>query len=190
MSSYDPNKWTLKTQEAVATSIDRAKKESHPEVTPDHLLLVPARSARGSRAPPAVQARQTAGGSEKRARSRHGRLAEGVRVRCPFFQTVQSGDGGRRPGPLRISTTTTSPPSICFSDWPIPIRWRYRSPPRARREELLNALQEIRGSHRVTVQNPEDQFQALEKYGQDLTGRRAGQASSTPSSAEMTKSAG
>src|SRR5918993_482604 len=38
-------------------------------------------------------------------------------------------------------------------------------------EELLQALQDVRGSHRVTSQNPEDQFQALEKYGQDLTAR-------------------
>ena len=38
-------------------------------------------------------------------------------------------------------------------------------------EELLQVLQEVRGSHRVTSQNPEDQFQALERYGQDLTAR-------------------
>jgi ATP-dependent Clp protease ATP-binding subunit ClpB len=38
-------------------------------------------------------------------------------------------------------------------------------------EELLQALRDVRGSHRVTSQNPEDQFQALEKYGQDLTKR-------------------
>src|SRR5437868_11013352 len=37
------------------------------------------------------------------------------------------------------------------------------------REDLLAALQEVRGSHRVTSQNPEDQYQALEKYGRDLT---------------------
>ena len=37
------------------------------------------------------------------------------------------------------------------------------------REELLAALREVRGSHRVTSQNPEEQFQALEKYGRDLT---------------------
>ncbi|MFM8993796.1 MAG: ATP-dependent Clp protease ATP-binding subunit, partial [Actinomycetota bacterium] len=43
------------------------------------------------------------------------------------------------------------------------------------REELLAALREVRGSHRVTSQNPEDQFQALEKYSVDLTARaRAG----------------
>ena len=39
------------------------------------------------------------------------------------------------------------------------------------REEMLQALAEVRGSHRVTSQNPEDQFQALERYGQDLTAR-------------------
>ena len=30
-------------------------------------------------------------------------------------------------------------------------------------------MQEVRGSHRVTSQDPEGQFQALEKYGRDLT---------------------
>jgi len=34
---------------------------------------------------------------------------------------------------------------------------------------LLSALQEVRGSHRVTSENPEEQYQALEKYGRDLT---------------------
>ncbi|MFM8381884.1 MAG: AAA family ATPase, partial [Actinomycetota bacterium] len=38
-------------------------------------------------------------------------------------------------------------------------------------EELLQALRDVRGSHRITSPNPEDQFQALEKYGQDLTKR-------------------
>jgi ATP-dependent Clp protease ATP-binding subunit ClpB len=39
----------------------------------------------------------------------------------------------------------------------------------ARREALLKALSEVRGPHRVTDQNPEDKFQALERYGRDLT---------------------
>ena len=37
------------------------------------------------------------------------------------------------------------------------------------RDELLSALAQVRGSHRVTSQNPEEQYQALEKYGRDLT---------------------
>ncbi len=39
----------------------------------------------------------------------------------------------------------------------------------ATRDRLLQALTEVRGSHRVTDQSPEDTFQALEKFGRDLT---------------------
>jgi ATP-dependent Clp protease ATP-binding subunit ClpB len=37
------------------------------------------------------------------------------------------------------------------------------------RDMVLRALAELRGNQRVTDQNPEDKFQALEKYGRDLT---------------------
>jgi ATP-dependent Clp protease ATP-binding subunit ClpB len=37
------------------------------------------------------------------------------------------------------------------------------------RERLLSALQEVRGSQRVTTQNPEATYEALERYGRDLT---------------------
>ncbi|MEA2231811.1 MAG: ATP-dependent Clp protease ATP-binding subunit ClpB [Solirubrobacteraceae bacterium] len=39
----------------------------------------------------------------------------------------------------------------------------------ATRERLLQALAEVRGSHRVTDQSPEEKIQALERYGRDLT---------------------
>ncbi len=38
-----------------------------------------------------------------------------------------------------------------------------------KRDTILRALAELRGNQRVTDQNPEDKFQALEKYGRDLT---------------------
>src|SRR4051812_10510104 len=37
------------------------------------------------------------------------------------------------------------------------------------RDKLMQALQQIRGSQRVTDQNPEGKYQTLEKYGRDLT---------------------
>jgi ATP-dependent Clp protease ATP-binding subunit ClpB len=37
------------------------------------------------------------------------------------------------------------------------------------RERLMSALKDVRGSQRVTTQNPEDTYQSLEKYGRDLT---------------------
>ncbi|MFA9271410.1 MAG: Clp protease N-terminal domain-containing protein, partial [Baekduiaceae bacterium] len=39
----------------------------------------------------------------------------------------------------------------------------------ARKDALLEALGELRGSHRVTDQSPEDKVGALEKFGRDLT---------------------
>ena len=36
--TLDPNRWTLKTQEAVAAAMAAARDRSNPEVTPDHLL--------------------------------------------------------------------------------------------------------------------------------------------------------
>ena len=39
----------------------------------------------------------------------------------------------------------------------------------ATRAELLEALQQVRGSHRVSDQNPENQYQALQRYTRDLT---------------------
>ncbi len=37
------------------------------------------------------------------------------------------------------------------------------------KEDILQTLAEIRGTERITDQNPEDKYQALEKYGRDLT---------------------
>ena len=36
--TINPNRWTLKTQEAFAGALQTARSASHPEVTPDHLL--------------------------------------------------------------------------------------------------------------------------------------------------------
>ncbi len=36
-------------------------------------------------------------------------------------------------------------------------------------EALLKALTDVRGGQRVTDENPEDKYQALAKYGRDLT---------------------
>ena len=40
--ALDPNRWTIKTQEAFAQAMESARANSNPEVTPDHLLAHPA----------------------------------------------------------------------------------------------------------------------------------------------------
>ncbi|HEX4999714.1 MAG TPA: ATP-dependent chaperone ClpB [Terriglobia bacterium] len=47
------------------------------------------------------------------------------------------------------------------------------------RERLMRALREVRGSQRVTSPNPEGTYEALEKYGRDLT-KLAGQGKLDP----------
>ena len=47
------------------------------------------------------------------------------------------------------------------------------------RDRLMGALQEVRGNQRVTTQNPEATYEALEKYGRDLT-RMASQGKLDP----------
>ncbi|HUQ93107.1 MAG TPA: ATP-dependent chaperone ClpB [Bryobacteraceae bacterium] len=41
------------------------------------------------------------------------------------------------------------------------------------RDKLMQALQQVRGNQRVTTQNPETSYEALEKYGRDLTAMAA-----------------
>jgi len=47
------------------------------------------------------------------------------------------------------------------------------------KERLMRTLQDVRGSQRVTSQNPESTYEALEKYGRDLT-KLAGQGKLDP----------
>src|SRR5918999_413372 len=36
--AFDPNRWTLRTQEAIQAAVEMARTQAHPEVTPDHLV--------------------------------------------------------------------------------------------------------------------------------------------------------
>ena len=54
---------------------------------------------------------------------------------------------------------------------------------RRRLRQDYAAMREIRGTQRVTDQNPEEKYQALKRYSKDLT-ELAGKGNSTRSSAE------
>ena len=64
------------------------------------------------------------------------------------------------------------PPSI-FS-WPLPMRsegrlTRSSSRNGVTKDAIFRVLQDIRGPHRVTDQNPEEKYQAMKRYSRDLT---------------------
>ncbi len=158
--ALDPNKWTHKTQEAFAAALEQAKANSNPEVTPDHLmsalfrqddtLVLPIIQKLGlaplmlrNRADEAVARLPKAYGGE----SRLGR---------ELNQVMERADDERKD--LHDEYLSTEHLLLAMVD-------RLERT----REELLAALRDVRGSHRVTSQDPEGQFQALERYGRDLT---------------------
>ncbi len=159
--AIDPKKWTLKTQEAFSAAIDQAKELSNPELTPDHVLgammrqedtIVPAVLAKLGQAPLMVR----------------NRVDEAI-------QKLPKAYGGNEPRMSKELTNVVDNAEAYRKD----LRDDFLSVEHlllamnARldvgSEELLQVLKDVRGSHRVTDQNPEEKFAALEKYGQDLT---------------------
>ena len=161
--ALDPKKWTHKTQEAFAAAIDQAKSNSNPEITPDH-VMVALMGQEGTVVPGVVQA---LGLAPLMVRNK----AEEAVAKLPRAY------GGNEPRMSRELNNVADNAETYRKD----LKDDYLSVEHlllamnARlgigSEEVLQALQQVRGSHRVNSQNPEEQFQALEKYGQDLTER-------------------
>ncbi|MGI9604141.1 MAG: ATP-dependent Clp protease ATP-binding subunit [Acidimicrobiales bacterium] len=156
----DPNRWTLKTQEAVSQASVAARRANHPEITPDHLLVALLGQAEGvvlpilhalgqdpvalrNRVEESLSALPTAYGSE-------------ARVSRSFTELLDRADQARED--LHDEYLSTEHLLLVLADR-IGVD----------RETLLGALRDVRGSHRVTSQTPEGQYQALEQYGRDLT---------------------
>ncbi|MCC5951092.1 MAG: AAA family ATPase [Acidimicrobiia bacterium] len=158
--ALDPKHWTLKTQEAINAAIGSAQQQSNPEVTPDHLLLALLGQSEGVVLPML----QKVGVAPMSLRNQ----AEEAVAKLPKAYGGESRLGRELRDLLeRADTARTDLHDEYLSTEHLLLAMADQvgvSP-----EELLEALREVRGSHRVTSQNPEDQYQALEKYGRDLT---------------------
>ncbi|MBU6329745.1 MAG: AAA family ATPase [Acidobacteria bacterium] len=158
--TLDPNRWTLKTQDAVNVAIAEARSLSNPEVTPDHLLAALLGQEEGIVLP--ILQKVGVAPTQLRARTQEAIAAlpkaygGESRVGREFTALFDQADTFRRE--LHDEYLSTEHLLLAFGD-------RLG----ADHEQLLAALAEVRGSHRVTSQNPEEQYQALEKYGRDLT---------------------
>ncbi len=161
--ALDPSKWTTKTQQAVASAIEAAKAASNPELTPDHLMgallrqedtVVPAVVQKLGLAPLMLRNRA----DEAVAKLPHAYGGGEPRLSRETNDVFDRAEASRKD--LRDDYLSVEHLLLAMGD-----RLGIGS------EELLQALRDVRGSHRVTSPNPEDQFQALEKYGQDLTQR-------------------
>src|SRR5882672_3491351 len=167
------NKYTEKAQEAVVAAVELARKNNNPQVEPEHLLvalieqrdgIIPELLRKMSLDPDAIgQATResvaklpTAYGGAEPAMSPRMRIvtdqaqAEADRLKDEYVSTEHlfvaiADESGRSPSAHLLKQHGVT------------------------RNRLLQALATIRGSQRVTSQNPEGTYQALERYGRDLT---------------------
>src|SRR6266581_2508684 len=167
------DKLTHKSQDALSTAVRRAAADGSPQVEPLHLLLALLEQADGTTAPllravgadPALVAKQ--------AEERLGRLprARGATLSAPEMSR-----------PLLSAVATASSRAKQLNDEYISTEHllvglaadggeakAVLAAAGATPEALLEAFSQIRGSARVTSQDPEASYQALEKYGVDLT---------------------
>ncbi|MGY6500081.1 MAG: ATP-dependent Clp protease ATP-binding subunit [Acidimicrobiales bacterium] len=160
MSPLDPNRWTLKTQEAINAAITSARTNSNPEVTPDHLLAALLQQEEGIVLPIIQRAGKTPLSLRNQANDAVAKLPKAygseARISRAFNDLMSTADAARTE--LGDEYLSTEHLLLALAD-----RLDLS------RDDLLAALRDIRGSHSVTSQNPEDQYQALEKYGRDLT---------------------
>ena len=170
--AFDPKNWTLKTADAVNVALASATDASNPEVTPDHLLAALLRQEDGvvlgvlnriGVAPLAV--RNSADEAVAKLPKAYG---SDTRVSKQLTQLFESADRSRVEMGDDYLSTEHLLLALVDADATIKAGGDKRLGD-VTREQVLAALQDVRGSHRVTSQNPEEQYQALERYGRDLT---------------------
>ncbi len=146
----DFNRLTVKGQEAVAAAQELARKRGNPEIYPEHLLLALLDQElfadwQGLRpeADQKLAARPAATG------------AGNVQPRISNSLQKVLDDAEREQAKLEDDFVSTEHLFLALE--PVP------------REEILAWIKKVRGGQRVTSQDPEGSYQALEKFGRDLT---------------------
>src|SRR5215218_412802 len=149
----DFNKLTIKSQEAVGAAQELARRSGNPEVYPEHLLLalldqelpqqlVPDAQAVRAEADTTLRGKPAIQGSQQQPTVSRA-LAE---VLDRAFEEARQ---------LEDEYVSTEHLLLALDVVP--------------RDQLLAKLQQVRGGQRVTSQDPEGTYQALEKFGRDLT---------------------
>ncbi|MFI6452187.1 ATP-dependent chaperone ClpB [Streptosporangium amethystogenes] len=172
-------KLTQKSQAAVSSAIRRAAAEGNPEVAPAHLFTSLLAQTGGT----AVPLLEAVGADWKQLRIEAEKQlaalpkAQGATVSAPSSSrqllTVMNTAAQRARG-LEDDYVSTEHLLVGLATDGGPIAELLKSRG-ASPNALLDAFEKVRGHARVTSETPEDTYQALEKYGIDLTERaRAG----------------
>jgi len=177
----DMNRMTIKLQEALQTASSHATRRSHQGIDVEHLLLAFVEQEGGL----ASSLLEQAGLSVPSVRQ----ALEQALAKLPQVQGA-----GASPGQLHLASRLSQVLAKA-EDEQRTLKDDYLSVEHVilamvqeggvfkklglTKERLLGALQQVRGSQRVTSQDPEGTYQSLEKYGRDLT-RLAGQGKLDP----------
>ena len=177
----DMNRMTVKVQEALQRASSHASRRSHQGIEVEHLLLSLVEQE-GGLAPSLLDQAGVSASSVRQA-------VEQALTKLPQVQGAGAG-----PGQLHV-TSRLSQVLAKAEDEQHTLKDDYLSVEHLilamvqeggvfkklglTKERLLRALQQVRGSQRVTSQDPEGTYQALEKYGRDLT-RLAGHGKLDP----------
>jgi ATP-dependent Clp protease ATP-binding subunit ClpB len=175
-----PDRFTIKSQEALQAAQRLADERRNPQTTPEHLLsvlleqdagvVVPVLRKLGVE-PAAVRAglaRALENLPKLSGRAGSGSAQEPAGGSSELAQILRTAETEMRDLHDEYVSTEHLLLALAGSSPPTRAGDALRANG-AGREDLLKALTEVRGSHRVTDQNPEEKFQALEKYGRDLT---------------------
>src|SRR6478752_3906563 len=171
--ALDPNKLTRKTQEAIGASQGLARERNHSQVTPEHLLAALVGQAEGvvlpvlervGVAPKAVK--DAVDAALAKQPQVYGSTAQAPQVSQDAYRLLEAADAERVD--LGDDYLSTEHVLLAMTKIAGGVGDLLRNLG-VTTDAVLDALKQVRGSHRVTSENPEDQYQALERFGRDLT---------------------
>jgi ATP-dependent Clp protease ATP-binding subunit ClpB len=167
------NRYTEKAQEAVVAAQQLADRDGHAEIQPEHLLLALVEQQDGI--VPAVLGKMNVDAAA---------VVQGTRALLDKLPKTQGGAGAGPSARLRSVLTAAEQDAERLKDEYTSTEHLFlaiageggRAPAAdllkkrgATKDAILQALTAVRGSQRVTDQHPEGKYQALERYGRDLT---------------------
>ena len=166
------DKFTQKMQEALQGAQDLASQSNHQEIANEHFLSVLLDQADGITRPllekmgvPMARLREGLASELERRPKIHGAAVD-LRLSNELRSVLDGAE--KEMSKLKDEYTSAEHYLLALTGANVPAA-KLLKDFGATRDKLMQALQQVRGSQRVTDQNPEGKYQALEKYGRDLT---------------------
>ncbi len=167
-------KLTIKSQEALQTAVDNARRKGNTQVEPLHLLLALLGQKDGVVFPVLQKIGVDINLLQKKVEEQLSLLpsVSGSGAQSGPYLSKRLSDlldkAEEETKAFKDDYVSTEHLFLAFSDFGGTEEKLLRSNG-LDREKILRALTEVRGNQRVTDQNPEDKYQALSKFGRDLT---------------------